>query len=61
MQKLALLATALAAAALLGLAAACNPADSVSDAHADARPVSFLALYPEPAADAPDGAVHEYH
>jgi len=57
MQKLALLA----AATLLGLAAACNPADSVSDAHADARPVSFLALYPEPAADAKDGAVHEYH
>ena len=61
MQKLVVLATALAAAALLGLAAACNPADSVPEAHADARPVSFLALYPEPAADAKDGAVHEYH
>ena len=57
MQKLALLA----AATLLGLAAACNPADSVSEAHADARPVSFLALHPEPTADAQDGAVHEYH
>ena len=56
MQKSALLA----AATLLGLAAACNPADSVPEAHADARPVSFLALYPEPAADAQDGAVHEY-
>jgi hypothetical protein len=61
MQKLALLATALAAAALLGLAAACNPADSVSDAHAEARVVSVIALHPEPAADAQDGAVHEYH
>jgi len=57
MQKLALLA----AAALLGLAAACNPADSVSEAHADPRPASFLALYPEPAADAQDGAVHQYY
>jgi hypothetical protein len=61
MQKLALLATALAAAALLGLAAACNPADSVPEAHAESRPMSFLALHPEPAADAQDGAVHEYH
>jgi ABC-type oligopeptide transport system substrate-binding subunit len=60
MQKLALLATALAAAALLSLAA-CNPADSVSEAHADARPVSFIALHPAPAADARDGAVYEYH
>ena len=57
MQKLALLA----AAALLGLAAACNPADSVPEAYADARPVSFFALYPDPAADAKDGEVHEYH
>jgi hypothetical protein len=55
MQQLALLA----AATLLGLAA-CNPADSVSEAYADPRPVSFLALHPEPAADAQDGAVHEY-
>jgi len=61
MQKLVVLATALAAATLLGLAAACNPADSVSEAHAAARPVSFLAHHPEPAADAQDGAVHEYH
>jgi hypothetical protein len=57
MQKLALLAPA----ALLGLVAACNPADSVPEAYADPRPLSFLALYPEPAADAQDGAVHEYH
>jgi len=57
MQKIELLA----AATLLGLAAACNPADRVSEAYADPRPVSFLALYPEPAADAQDGAVHEYH
>ena len=56
MKKLALVAGAM----LLGLAA-CNPADSLPEAHADARPVSSLALYPEPAADAQDGAVHEYH
>jgi hypothetical protein len=57
MQKLALLA----AATLLGLAAACNPADSVSDARAEPQAVSAVALWPAPAADAKDGAVHEYH
>ena len=56
MKKLALAAGAL----VLGLAA-CNPADSVPEAHAEARVVSAVALWPEPAADAQDGAVHEYH
>ena len=58
MRKLAL--AVLAGVALLVLAA-CNPADSVSEAHAEARVVSAVALWPEPAADAQDGAVHEYH
>lgn len=57
MEKLALLA----GTTLLALAAACNPADSVSEAHAEPRAVSFVALHPEPAADAQDGEVHEYH
>jgi hypothetical protein len=57
MEKLALL---VAGAALLTLAA-CNPADTVSEARAEARAVSVVALHPEPAADAQDGAVHEYH
>jgi len=56
MGKLALLA----GAALLALAA-CNPADSVPEAYAEVRAVSFVALHPEPAAGAQDGAVHEYH
>jgi hypothetical protein len=56
MKKLALAAGAL----LLGLAA-CNPADSVSDAHAEAPGASVIALHPTPAADAQDGAVYEYH
>ncbi|HEV8108702.1 MAG TPA: hypothetical protein VGP97_14365 [Burkholderiales bacterium] len=57
MQKLALLA----AAALLALAAGCNPADTVSEAHAEALGVSAVALWPAPAADAQDGEVYEYH
>jgi hypothetical protein len=56
MEKLALLA----GTTLLALAAACNPADSVSEARAEPRAVSFVALHPEPAADAQDGEVHEY-
>jgi len=55
MKQLALVAIAM----LLGLAA-CNPADSVPDAHAEPRSVSAVALWPAPAADAQDGAVHEY-
>lgn len=57
MQKLAILA----GATLLALAAACNPADSVPAAHAEPRVLSVVALHPEPAADAQDGAVHEYY
>jgi hypothetical protein len=57
MQKLALLA----AAALLALVAGCNPADTVSEAHAEALGVSAVALWPAPAADAQDGEVYEYH
>jgi len=56
MKKLAFVAGAL----LLGLAA-CNPADSVPQAHAEAPAVSAVALWPAPAADAQDGAVYEYH
>ena len=56
MKQLALAAGAM----LLGLAA-CNPADSLPEAHAEALGVSVIALHPEPAADAQDGAVHEYH
>ena len=52
--------TVLAGAALLVLAA-CNPAESVPEAHAEARAVSAVALWPAPAADAQDGAVYEYH
>ena len=58
MRKLAL--AVLAGAALLVLVA-CNPADSVPEAHAEARAISIVALHPEPAADARDGAVYEYH
>lgn len=58
MQKLA---TALLAGAALLALAACNPADSVSEAHAEALGVSVIALHAEPAADAQDGAVYEYH
>ncbi|MFL6574490.1 MAG: hypothetical protein ACJ8G4_22245 [Burkholderiales bacterium] len=51
----------LAAATLLSLAA-CNPADSVSDAHAESRAVSAVALlWSAPAADAQDREVYEYH
>ena len=57
MEKFALLT----GATLLVLAAACNPAETVSEAHAEPRVVSVVALHPEPAADAQDGAVHEYH
>jgi hypothetical protein len=58
MRKLAL--AVLAGAALLVLAA-CNPADTVSEAHAAPRAISIVALHPEPANDAQDGAVYEYH
>ena len=58
MKKLAL--AVLAGAALLVLAA-CNPVDSVPEAHAEPRAISIVALHPAPAADAQDGAVHEYH
>ena len=58
MRKLAL--AVLAGAALLFLAAS-NPADSVAEAHAEARAISIVALHPQPAADAQDGAVYEYH
>jgi hypothetical protein len=58
MEKLAF--AVLAGAALLVLAA-CNPADSVPVAHAEALGASRVALHPEPAADAHDGAVYEYH
>jgi len=51
----------LAAASALCLAAGCNPADSVSEAYAEARTVSFASLWPAPAADAQDGTVHEYY
>lgn len=57
MEKLALL---LAAATLLTLAA-CNPADTVSEARAESRATSYVSLWPAPAADAHDGAVHEYY
>ena len=57
MKKLALL---LAGAAQLALAA-CNPADSVSEAHAEQRAISHVSLWPAPAADAVDGEVYEYH
>jgi len=50
----------LAGAALLALTA-CNPADTVSQAYAEARTVGFAPLWPAPAADAVDGTVHEYH
>jgi len=55
MQKLVLLS----AATLFSLAA-CNPADSVSDAQAESRAVSAVALWSAPA-DAQDGEVYEYH
>ena len=44
------------------LAAACSPADGVPVAvvHALSLPAQ-VALYPEPAAGAADGHVHEYH
>lgn len=51
----------LAAAAALSLAAGCNPADSVPEAYAEVRTVSFAPLWPAPAADAQDGTVHEYY
>jgi hypothetical protein len=51
----------LAAASALCLAAGCNPADSVPEAYAEVRRVSFAPLWPAPAADAQDGAVHEYY
>ena len=51
----------LVAAAALSLAAGCSPADSVSEAHAEARTVSFAPLWPAPAADAQGGTVHEYY
>jgi len=51
----------LAAASALCLAAGCNPADSVPDAYAEVRTVSFGPLWPAPAADAQDGTVHEYY
>jgi hypothetical protein len=41
--------------------AACNPADSVSDAHAGNPRGERHRCIPRPAADAQDGAVHEYH
>ena len=56
MKQLALVAGAM----LLGLAA-CNPTDSVPEAHAEVRAASAVALWPQPAADAQDGAVHEYY
>jgi hypothetical protein len=52
--------TLLAAATLLSLAA-CNPADSVSDAHAEPRLVSAVGLWPAPAVDGQNGEVNEYH
>ena len=58
MKKLAL---AVLAGAALFVLAACNPADSISDAYAEPRSISIVALHPEPAADAQDGAVYEYH
>jgi len=52
---------ALLAAAALCLAAGCNPADSVSEAYAEVRTVSFAPLWPAPAADAQDGTLHDYN
>jgi len=51
----------LAATAALWLVAGCNPADSVSEAYAEVRTVSFAPLWPAPAANAQDGTVHEYY
>lgn len=51
----------LAGATLLAIAAACNPADSVSEAYAEARTVSFAPLWPAPAAGAQDGTVQDYY
>ena len=58
MQKLVLIAST----AFAALTAACSPADGVPVPVVHA--VSFttqVALYPQPAADAADGHVHEYH
>jgi hypothetical protein len=56
MKKLALL---LAGATLLALTA-CNPADTVPEAHAAPREFAGVSLWPAPAADAVDGEVYEY-
>ena len=48
-------------AAALWLAAGCNPIDSVPEAYAEARTVSYAPLWPAPAADAQDGTVYEYY
>ena len=58
MQELVLIASTTFAL----LIAACSPADSVPVAvvHAVSLPAQ-VALYPEPAAGAADGHVHEYH
>jgi hypothetical protein len=54
--KLAIVSSTL----ILALAAACNPADSVSVAVAQSQ-ASAVALHPDVATGAGDGQVYEYH